>query len=113
MITYIYALQYGTKIAVTMAFSVLAISQIIHALNQHSHTVSIFSKNHPKNKYLYGAMIASLLVLMLIIFIEPLANFFYIHPLNFNQWLFVILISFTPLVVLESYKLLRKLIKRY
>ncbi len=113
LITYIYALQYGTKIAVTMAFSVLAITQIIHALNQHSHTVSIFSKNHPKNKYLYGAMIASLLVLMLIIFIEPLANFFYIHPLNFNQWLFVILISFTPLVVLESYKLLRKLIKRY
>lgn len=112
LITYIYALQYGEGIAVTMAFSVLAISQIIHALNQHSHVISIFSKDHPKNKYLYGAMGVSILVLMLIIFIKPLADFFYIHALDVNQWLFVILISFTPLVVLEIYKFIRKLIKK-
>ena len=108
LFTYVYGLRYSNSIAVTMAFSVLAISQIVHALNQHSAVMSVFSKDHPKNKYLYGAMIISVLILMIIIFVKPLADFFHIYPLTLNQWMLVILVSLIPLIVVEIFKWFRR-----
>lgn len=108
LFTYIYGLKYGSSIAVTMAFSVLAISQIVHALNQHSPSMSIFSKEHPRNKYLYGAMMISLIVLVIIVFVEPLSKFLHIYPLTMNQWILVILVSLIPLVVVEIFKWFRR-----
>ena len=103
----------GSKVSydkgMTMAFLVLCLSQIIHALNQHSATLSVFSKKHPKNKYLYLAMFASFIILMGVVLIPPIANFFSLVSLNFNEWVIVILLSISPLVFLEIVKLVRNI----
>ena len=44
----------AVKTAITMTFITLCLSQIVHAMNQHSNTMSFFSKNQPKNKYLFA-----------------------------------------------------------
>ena len=96
------------KTALTMTFLVLCFSQIVHALNQHSNTISVFSKKHPKNKYLYLAMLISTLF-ALIIYIMPFTrDIFSLTLLNFNQWLIVILLSLSPLIMVEIFKLLRR-----
>ena len=97
------------EVGMTMAFLVLCLSQIVHALNQHSDTLSVFSKKHPKNKYLYLAMFISFAILMLVVFIPPLASFFSLASLSLSEWVIVSLLSISPLVFLEIFKLIRNI----
>ena len=60
------------KEGVTMAFITLSLSQIIHSLNQHSSTISFFSKKHARNWYLYLAMFISTIVLLMLVFVKPI-----------------------------------------
>lgn len=109
LIAYIIGVKNGYKDGITMAFLVLCLSQIVHALNQHSSTLSVFSKKHPKNKYLYIAMFASFIILMFVVLVPPIANFFSLVSLNFSEWVIVTLLSLTPLVVVEIFKLIRNM----
>ena len=97
------------EVGMTMAFLVLCMSQIVHALNQHSATLSVFSKKHPRNKYLYLAMFISFAILMLVVFIPPLASFFSLASLSLSEWVIVSLLSISPLVFLEIFKLIRNI----
>lgn len=102
---YFIGVKTSYETAITMTFITLCLSQIVHAMNQHSNTLSFFSKEQPKNKYLFLAMLASLTMLMVIVFIPALSNFFSIVTLTFKQWLTVIILSLMPLLVSEIIKL--------
>lgn len=102
---YFIGLQQNYETAITMTFITLCLSQIVHAMNQHSNTISFFSKEQPKNKMLFLAMLASVLILMTIIFVPALSQFFSIAPLDSTQWLITIGLSFIPLGVSEIIKL--------
>ena len=54
---------------------------------------------------LFLAMLASVLILMVIIFVPALSKFFSIVMLNSTQWLIAIGLSFVPLIVSEIIKL--------
>ena len=102
---YFVGLKTNYETAITMTFITLCLSQIVHAMNQHSNTLSFFSKNQPKNKYLFLAMVISTGMLMLIIFVPGLSQFFSIVELNKTQWLITIGLSIMPLLVSEIIKL--------
>ena len=102
---YFTGLQTSYETAITMTFATLCLSQIVHAMNQHSNTLSFFSKDQPKNKMLFLAMLASVLMLMIIVFVPVLRDFFSIVLLTLKQWLVVIGLSLMPLVVSEILKL--------
>lgn len=102
---YFTGLRDSYKTAITMTFITLCLSQIVHAMNQHSNTMSFFSKNQPKNKYLFMAMLASILMLLIIVFIPGLRDVFSIVPLTVREWLTVIILSIMPLIVSEIVKL--------
>ena len=89
-----------------MAFITLSLSQIIHSLNQHSSKISFFSKKHARNWYLYGAMALSLIILLLVVFISPVAQFLSLQMPNKKEWLVIIALSLVPLAVVELYKML-------
>ena len=99
------------KQAITMTFLVLCLSQIIHSLNQHSNTVSVFSKKHAKNKYLYGAMLISALLLVPITCIPVITKFFSLAPLTGTEWIIVFALSISPLFVVELFKWIRRNMK--
>ena len=96
------------KQAITMTFLVLCLSQIVHSLNQHSNIVSVFSKKHEKNKYLYIAMAISAMLLIPITCIPFISNFFSLSPLNLKEWLIVFGLSISPLFVVELFKWIRR-----
>lgn len=102
---YFTGLQTSYETAITMTFATLCLSQIVHAMNQHSNTLSFFSQDQPKNKMLFLAMTASVLMLMIIVLVPVLRDFFSIVPLTLKQWLIVIGLSLMPLVVSEILKL--------
>ena len=102
---YFVGMRDSYETAITMTFITLCLSQIIHSLNQHSNTISIFSKHHPKNKVLYLAMFASLAILVITVFTPGLKDFFSIAPLTVTEWSITIALSFVPLLVSELIKL--------
>lgn len=102
---YFVGMRDSYETAITMTFITLCLSQIIHSLNQHSNTISIFSKHHPKNKVLYLAMFASLAILVITVFTPGLKDFFSIAPLTVTEWSITIALSLVPLLVSELIKL--------
>ena len=111
LLAYMIGIQVDYGQAITMTFLVLCLSQIVHSLNQHSNTISVFSKKHAKNKYLYGAMLLSALLLVPITCIPPIAHFFSLEELNLSEWAFVIMLAISPLVVVELVKFMKRYIK--
>ena len=95
---------------VTMAFITLCLSQIIHSLNQHSSTISFFSKKHARNWYLYLAMLISLIVLLMLVFIKPIASFLSLQQPTLFEWLIIIILSLVPLIIVEIHKLITKIL---
>lgn len=99
------------NVGMTMAFTVLCLSQIFHALNQSSSETSLFSKDYPRNKMLYLAMLGSVLFLIIVLFITPIREFFSLSVLKASEWLIVILLSLSPILVVEIFKLIRRKLK--
>lgn len=96
----------GYGVGMTMAFLVLSISQLLHALNQRSNTESIFSTGNGHNPHLLISIIASALVLMLILLVPYFRTVFSLCLLTAAEWWLVLLFSVLPLVAVEISKLL-------
>ena len=98
-------------VGMTMAFLVLAISQMFHALNQRSNTDSIFTPGTGHNKALFGTMAASAVVLALIMLTPVLRSFFRLTTLTANEWLITLGLSLLPLILVEITKLIKRTLK--
>ena len=108
MIAYLIGHNDSYQAALTMSFTVLCLSQIFHSLNQSSSTISLFSKDYPRNKLLYLAMLGSVFFLLLVLFIPPLREFFSLGILNGREWITVILLSLSPILVVEIFKFIKR-----
>lgn len=87
----------------TMAFIVLAGTQIFHAFNMRS-THSLFKTGFLTNKYLNAAALVSLLLICLVIFIPPAATAFGLTRLAAPLYIAGLGLALVPILVLELYK---------
>lgn len=108
LIAYFIGTKDSFNVGMTMAFTVLCLSQIFHALNQSSSEISLFSKDYPRNKMLYLAMLGSIVFLLIVLFITPIREFFSLSILTGSEWLIVILLSLSPILVVEIFKAIKK-----
>ncbi|MGI6192955.1 MAG: cation transporting ATPase C-terminal domain-containing protein, partial [Christensenellales bacterium] len=91
----------------TMAFLVLAGSQLVHAFNVRNHRLSVFVDHPFRNIKLMLASLGSAALLFAVQHIQPLANVFKLVPLPAGMELVVVGLCFVPLVVVELFKLLK------
>ena len=96
------------NVGMTMAFTVLCLSQIFHSLNQSSSITSLFSKDYPRNKMLFLSMVGSIFFLMIVLFVTPIREFFSLSVLSGNEWLIVILLSLSPILIVEIFKAIKR-----
>jgi len=89
----------------TMAFAVLAFSQLIHAYNVRSNTKSIFTIGLFTNGKIVGATILSALLQLAVLVIPVLNKLFKVTVLDSSSWLIVIGLSLAPLFIVETVKL--------
>ncbi len=94
-------------VAQTMAFAVLAISQIAHAFNLKSNTESIFKTGIFNNMYLIGAGVVSLILMLAVLQVPPIMEIFSIQPLTQFQVAVVAGLSLMPILIVEIFKLLK------
>ena len=87
--------------AQTHAFTVLGISQLFHAIGMRDVNRSVFRMNHRNNPYMIGAFVIGILLQMAVTEISPLIGLFGTVRLNLTEWLQLIALSATPLIVHE------------
>ena len=95
------------KIAQTMAFCVLALSELVHVYNIRDNKNSIFKTRILNNSKLILAIFASAALMLVILFIPALRNIFDIAVLPKENILETVLLVFAPIVIVEIFKLFR------
>ena len=93
--------------AQTMAFAVLAMSELVHAYNVRSNKESIFKLKLKTNMVLVLATLVSLLLMVVVLEVPALQYMFDVTELSFINWAWVILLSLAPLTIVEILKLFK------
>src|SRR5690625_5098233 len=79
----------------TVAFTTLVITQLIHVFDCRSEE-SVFARNPFENIYLLFAILSSLLLLLVVVYWEPLQPIFHTTSLGLRDWLLIIGLSSLP-----------------
>lgn len=82
----------------TVAFTTLVMAQLIHVFDCRSED-SVFSRNPFENIYLIWAVLSSILLLLIVIYLEPLQPIFHTTFLGLHDWLLIIFLSALPTVL--------------
>lgn len=93
----------------TMAFCVLALSQMLRAFNQHSNTDPIWIRGNKINVWLIISFMVSAALMGIILFIPNLQDLFHLTNLSSKQWLVVIILSLFSILQVEITKLIKRL----
>ena len=95
------------KIGQTMAFTVLSLSELVHVFNIRNHNKSIFRTNPFNNGMLILAIIAAASLMMIVLFVPQLRDVFKVAVLPIDKIEETIALVFSPLVIVEIFKLLK------
>ncbi len=95
------------EIAQTMAFTVLALSELVHVFNVRNNQESIFKTNIFNNSKLILAVLVSAMLMLIILFVPALRDIFSIWKLPAENILEVVLLVFSPILIVEIFKLLK------
>ncbi|HJO02142.1 MAG: calcium-transporting P-type ATPase, PMR1-type [Candidatus Woesearchaeota archaeon] len=99
----LYSPETNLAYAQTMAFSTLMFFQMFNVLNCRSEFNSLFKVGLFTNMRLWGAILMSIIMQVIVIH-TPLNTFFKTIPLSLMDWVYVILISSSVFVIVEIYK---------
>jgi len=91
----------------TMAFLTLSMVEIFHSLNMRSRRGSIFAmKTH--NKFLYGAMIVSLILTTLVIEVPVFAAAFDFTPISLMEYVIALSLALLIIPIMEGAKFVQR-----
>lgn len=93
--------------AQTVAFATLVMAQLIHVFDCRSEK-SIFDRNPFENMYLIGAVVSSILLMLVVIYYPPLQPIFHTIPILLRDWLLILGMSAIPTFLLAGSLLTRK-----
>lgn len=93
--------------AQTIAFATLVMAQLIHVFDCRSER-SVLSRNPFGNQFLVGAVVSSLILMLIVIYYPPLQPVFHTLPIAAKDWLLIIGLSSVPTFLLAGSFLLRK-----
>ncbi len=111
LVVFVWALSDSDEqsVAQTMAFTTLSLAQTWHVLNYSSTLKRILDKSVAINKPLVGAIILSLGLLLVAIYVAPLNEIFELHPLDLREWGIATLVSIVSIIAASiAMRVLRK-----
>ena len=99
--------QSKIQVGQTMAFIVLALSELVHVFNIRDNKKSLLKGNIFNNKVLIGAILLSAALMFIILFVPVLRSIFSIPVLPVNNIIETIILVFSPIAIVEIFKLLK------
>lgn len=91
----------------TMAFLTLSMAEMFHSLNMKSRRKSIFSLKH-HNRYLFFAMVASLFMTTLVIYVPQLAEAFHFDHITLGEYGVAMLLAVCIVPMVEIVKFFQR-----
>lgn len=91
----------------TMAFTVLALSELVHVFNIRNNKESIFKTGIGKNNKLFLALGVSAALMIVILLVPALREIFSIPVLPVGNIVEIIALVFSPIVIVELFKLFK------
>lgn len=91
----------------TMAFLTLSMVEIFHSLNMRSRRGSIFKLNS-HNKFLYGAMVVSLILTTVVIEVPFIAKAFQFTPIDFTEYVIALGLAVLIIPIMEIVKAIQR-----
>ena len=95
------------EIGQTMAFTVLALSQLVHVFNIRNNKKSIFKTGIFNNKQLILATVVSAALMIIILCVPTLRHIFSIPVLPLMNIIEIVILVLMPIVIVEIFKLLK------
>ena len=95
------------EIGQTMAFTVLAFTELVHVFNIRNNKESIFKTGIGGNKQLFWAILASAALMIIILAIPALRHIFSIPVLPVENILEILGLTIAPIIIVELFKLLK------
>jgi P-type Ca2+ transporter type 2C len=93
--------------AQTIAFSTLVMAQLIHVFDCRSEK-SVFHRNPFSNIPLVFAVISSVLLLLVVIYYEPLQQVFHTTTLQLRDWALILAMSAIPTFALAGFQIFKR-----
>mgnify|MGYP000913100344 FL=1 len=91
----------------TMAFLTISMAEIFHAFNMRSQRGSIFKMKY-QNKALIGAMLGSLVLTSVVIFVPALARSFEFEEISAREYFTAMLLAFSVIPIVELIKFFQR-----
>lgn len=91
----------------TMAFLTLSMAEMFHSLNMRSRRHSILHMKH-HNKYLFAAMVISLILTSTVIFVPTLANAFDFETISLAEYAVAMGLGFAVIPIVEAVKFFQR-----
>ncbi|MBQ9058375.1 MAG: cation-translocating P-type ATPase [Atopobiaceae bacterium] len=95
----------------TMAFLTLSMVEMFHSLNMRSRRESIF-RLKGQNMWLWGAFAVSLVLTLVVIEVEPLAQAFGFAKLDLRHYLMALGLAFVIIPIIEIYKAIMRAVEK-
>ncbi len=105
---FLYFLPDGIDKARTVAFTFMAFSQLFNVINMRSLDASIFKIGFFSNRFMVIALLISIVVQFLVIYMPFFQNIFSFVALNTYEWVLIIALSSLILFVVEVYKFFKR-----
>ncbi|PKN90191.1 MAG: ATPase, partial [Chloroflexi bacterium HGW-Chloroflexi-7] len=91
-------------VAETMAFLTLAVSELFRAFTARSERYSLFKIGIFSNKWMNWAVLASLVLLVAVVYLPFLNPVFQTYPIGWYEWSWILPLVFIPAIVDELTK---------
>lgn len=104
--------MHSLEVGQTMAFAVLAFSQMVRSLNQHSNTESILNRNNSHNKWLGLSFGISLILMITILYLPSAQVVFNVESISLVQWMVIIILVLITVIQVEIVKFIKRLNKK-
>jgi P-type Ca2+ transporter type 2C len=92
----------------TVAVTTMVFFQFFQAWNARSEMQSIFTMNPFSNPFLFFSMLAAFLAQLVVIYVPAFQWIFRTEPISANEWLQILAVSATVVLVVEAEKWLRR-----
>ena len=91
----------------TMAFLTMSLAEVFHSFNMRSQRASVLRlKTH--NKYLYLAMLVSLLLTLAVIYVPFLRDAFGFEHISFQEYIYSLLLAISVVPIVETVKFFQR-----
>jgi len=105
-----YYLKYDAKLCNNITFFSLALSQLWHVLNLPSRKIPFIHNEITRNKFIWGALLLCIAIMAVFYFVSPLNKTIGLQMLNTNTWLIIVATSIVPIILIQLFKRLFKII---